>query len=684
MRYPIRSVMTAVAVSALGTCVCAAVEGAGSSFAALEPLPLGSIVAHGWLKDQMLRNKAGMGGHLDELEPQMFGTPWTTRETFKVWSDWGVGPGWGAEISGNYWAGLIGLAFTLDDADLKKKAEAWVAAVLKNAEPDGYLGAYTAKDNRHDDYCAGAGMCGYRALLDYAEATGRKDVFEAVHRTLLWFCENWAGDRKTRYAGPGICSVMLHCHNLTGDRRLLDFARDYLRFLGKKDLFLSTPRAFASDDFEYNANHAVAYVNRMAQPALFYLSTGETSFRDASVRAVEKLRAKAWHATGAVAGNDEYLSRPCTVGESEYCAFAGAIDSFMRILWATGDTRYGDYAEETFFNAAQGARKNDEKAIQYFSSPNMIFATEHSSHTHMKNNLFGPVPFVSCCAARSVQILPGFVRMLAMTDRKGALVLTGYAPCVIRYRGCELTCDTLYPFTGEITYTVKAGKPTRFAILPKKPVWCEKMAVSVNGEAGVSTDREWKDGDTLSVSLAMPARVARFDDRSAVQPLVVRKGPLVFSLPIREKWENLGDGVTFDNNGHAFTKLPKGWAWWRVNPILDDKPTPNYEFQGYRRELMTWNVALDEKRVAIEEETNPKAGYVWEEPPVKLRLTGWKAPFAFPPYPNKATEYYSPMQTVTRPVPVTLVPFGCTALRITYFPRCDSTNLRKDLSFELP
>lgn len=65
-------------------------------------------------------------------------------------------------------------------------------------------------------------------------------------------------------------------------------------------------------------------------------------------------------------------------------------------------------------------------------------------------------------------------------------------------------------------------------------------------------------------------------------------------------------------------------------------------------------------------------------------MTGYKAPFAFPPYPIKTTEFYKPLQTVTRPIPVKLVPFGCAALRITYLPRCDSSRLRPDLSFEIP
>ena len=37
------------------------------SYNQLTRLPLGNVTAQGWLKAQLERNKAGMGGHLDEL-----------------------------------------------------------------------------------------------------------------------------------------------------------------------------------------------------------------------------------------------------------------------------------------------------------------------------------------------------------------------------------------------------------------------------------------------------------------------------------------------------------------------------------------------------------------------------------------------------------------------------------------
>jgi len=107
------------------------------SFNHLSRLPLGAVTAEGWLKTQLERNKAGMGGHLDELEPEMIARPYVDRQHKSP-----VSPGWSGEISGTYWTGLIQLAFTLNDAELKAKARKWVYSTLALQEEDGYLGSY--------------------------------------------------------------------------------------------------------------------------------------------------------------------------------------------------------------------------------------------------------------------------------------------------------------------------------------------------------------------------------------------------------------------------------------------------------------------------------------------------------------------------------------------------------------
>jgi len=163
----------------------------------LRLLPPGSTTAKGWIKEQLLRNKEGMGGHLDELEPDMIATPYFDNRSSDVFHK-EIRAGWGGEISGNYWYGLIQLAFALDDEGLKAKAARWVDGVLSNQRENGYLGTYTDNDDMMDDYNAWGTGSGLHALQAYYEATCKSEVLTAIYRCLLWFCENWAGDRKTR------------------------------------------------------------------------------------------------------------------------------------------------------------------------------------------------------------------------------------------------------------------------------------------------------------------------------------------------------------------------------------------------------------------------------------------------------------------------------------------------------
>jgi len=156
---------------------------------------LGAIKAEGFLKDQLVKGKAGMAGHLYELEPEMLASPYVKDVYIKNWSKVEQ-VGWQAEISGNYWAGYIQHAYVLNDAEMIARATKWVDDVLKTQLDNGYLGTYRhEEDDIYDDYNA-ANAFGYRALIAFYEATGREDVLDALHRTLLWFCDNWAGDKK--------------------------------------------------------------------------------------------------------------------------------------------------------------------------------------------------------------------------------------------------------------------------------------------------------------------------------------------------------------------------------------------------------------------------------------------------------------------------------------------------------
>ena len=65
--------------------------------------------------------------------------------------------------------------------------------------------------------------------------------------------------------------------------------------------------------------------------------------------------------------------------------------------------------------------------------------------------------------------------------------------------------------------------------------------------------------------------------------------------------------------------------------------------------------------------------YPWEHSPIKLNLRGWRAPYSYAPYPQKTLEPYveNGYAYISEEMPLTLIPYGCTPLRISCFPRAD-------------
>ena len=101
-------------------------------------LPLGSIRAEGWLKEQLMRARDGMTGHMDSIYTSVMGPD-------NAWLG-GEGDAW---ERGPYWIdGLLPLAYILDDKDLKAKVQPWIEHTLASLQPDGYFGPGTDRPDK--------------------------------------------------------------------------------------------------------------------------------------------------------------------------------------------------------------------------------------------------------------------------------------------------------------------------------------------------------------------------------------------------------------------------------------------------------------------------------------------------------------------------------------------------------
>ena len=642
----------------------------------LSRFPLGAIQAEGFLKDQLLLGKDGMAGHLPELEPGMIADPFINKSYVPAWGD-GDQSGWGAEISGNYWTGYIQHAFVLNDAEMIATATDWVDTMMKKQRPDGYLGTYYEEDaSIYEDYNAWGTACAMRGLIAFYEATGRADVLDAVYRCMLWFCENWAGEKKTSYSGPFIIEPMVFCYYYTGDERLIRFCEEYQEYLIHHDLFKNSWKAYLYEDLHYLSNHtsALGAIGRL--PALLYSATGKKEYLQATERLIRNLRQKGVQPTGGPVSYAEYLGPKGALGESEYCSFAFHNAMYAYMAYITGRAEYGDYMEEMFYNAAQGARKKDEKAIAYLSAPNQAYATNRSSTAgaELDMQVYAPCYPVSCCPVNAVALVPEFIRGLFLQDDVGSIYAPAYGPCKVKGEHFTLEEKTHYPFRHEIRFELNADR--EMSVFLKVSQWATGYRISVNGEEYTAEKNAdgyaevcCRAGQTvIALHFDAEVEVLHVDDSdgSAKYPLCIKYGALVYSYHIPERWEAYP--------GRPMTALPEGWSWFNVLPEYEPpKAADPHDAIGMRREAISWNIALDEQLrpedIAVEE--LPESGYVWSHPMIRLHTKCYKAPFLYPPYPKQTTEFMGARQYVTGELPLTLVPYGCTNLRITFFPRAD-------------
>ncbi len=173
-------------------------------------LPLGAIHPRGWLRDQLEIQANGLSGHLDE-----------------TWADVGPNSGW-LGGTGESWErgpyfldGLLPLAYALDDARLKAKAQKYIEWTLNNQSSNGMIGPRS-----NDDWWPRIVML--KALTQYQEVTGDSRVVPFMERYFAYQLaelpkrplRDWG---KFRWQDEALSVIWLY--NLNGDARLLDLLK---------------------------------------------------------------------------------------------------------------------------------------------------------------------------------------------------------------------------------------------------------------------------------------------------------------------------------------------------------------------------------------------------------------------------------------------------------------------------
>ena len=604
-------------------------------------LPLGAIRARGWLLTQLQLQRDGLTGRAHDLLPAVKQSAWRDGQG----EDWEKGP--------YYLKGLVPLAYTLDDEELKAKVVSWVEPILASQRADGFFGP-----TQNDDWWPR--MVATYLLRDYAEATGDERVEPFLTRYYRHMNDNvfkrklqvWA----TARAGDEIDTIFW-LYNRTGDEFLLTLA-DGLKeqMIGWTDIF--TDNTFGERG--WMEQHNVNVPQALKMPPVYYQRSKNSRDRDAFKIGVANLDRDHGSSFGINNGAEKLSGRSPGAGV-ETCSIVEKLLSSHTALRILGQASIGDNIEVLAFNALPAALSSDIHQHVYYTTANNVKAPLGKlgfDDDHGDDMTPAPRAGFPCCCYNLHMGWPKIAQHAWAATADGGLALMINAPSqvtasVANGRRASIECQTNYPWEETLALTVNVDAPATFPLQLRVPNWCENAQIKVNGVAQpkpragafATLKREWRSGDRVEMTLPMPIRVTRGAQNSAS----VTRGPLLFSLALDENWTPFGEGKR------------EGAPGFESYQVDTDSP---------------WNFALElnqtdaARSFAVKRSAMPANPFATGRAPVSLQVLGRRVP-NWTMRPTGVAAFDSPQSPVAATgaaQQMTLVPFGSQMLRVTDFP----------------
>ncbi|MDR1828038.1 MAG: glycoside hydrolase family 127 protein [Methylobacteriaceae bacterium] len=601
------------------------------------------LSAAGWLERQLKIQAAGLSGNLDKVWPDVRDSKWVGGDR----EGWERVP---------YWLdGFIPLAWLLDDKDMQARAARYIDAVIAGQQPDGWLCPCSAAERPHYDMWAFFLLC--KVLVVYYDCTGDERIEPVIYRGMRQLNRHIERHTLFKWAATRWYECLIPLFWLY-ERRPEPWMEDLALKLHAQGVNFEAVFTWWRFQKPYERGrwsqmtHVVNLAMCLKSKALISRLTGEDPNAFAS-KAFALLMRDHGMAVGHFTG-DECLAGTSPLQGAELCSVVEAMYSYEWLFMLTGGSQWAERLESLAYNALPATLSPDMWTHQYDQMTNQIECSAISDDLSPfltncgESHLFGLEPEYGCCTANFNQGWPKFALSTFMRAPDG-VAMCALAPSRLRtvHEDAVLEVENItdYPFRDDYTVRVRTDRPVVFTLHLRIPSTA-KSAV-VNGETVAPPEdgflrlrRCWSGEQSIAVSLI-------FEPELTPRPqglYCVRRGPLVFALPVGERWER-----------REYTKSGV------------ERKFPYCDYQVYP--TTKWNYGLVGNNFRLERAPVGDKPFQPAAPPVSLVADVAEVEW---PYENGCcARAPSSTAAVSSPGPRRLIPYGCTNLRLTEMPLID-------------
>ncbi|HEY8590337.1 MAG TPA: beta-L-arabinofuranosidase domain-containing protein [Naasia sp.] len=461
-------------------------------------------------------------------------------------------------------------------AELASALDEVVGLLLRAQGSDGYLNSWFQVEEPErklqdltrgcEMYCAGHFI---EAAVALNRATGDRRLLDGAiaFANLLDAEFGPQGGREGIDGHEEIELALVELARQTGETRYLELARTFVdrRGHGLVGPGVFGPRYYQDHEPVREAStltgHAVRAMYLNTAAADLVLETGDAGLLSALERQWEAMVSSKMYLTGGLGSRerDEAIGEPFELppdrAYAETCAAAGLLFWNWKMLQATGDSKYADLLERSFYNAFLAGVSLDGR--QYFyANPLEVRADYESPHESEWSGetawYISPAPEqatayrrpwfrCACCPPNVMRVLSSIEQYVATTSDTG-IQLHQFTPAIIEAdiagSPVKLTVSTEYPWHGTVTATVTETTGDAWELSLRVPGWAEGATVEVDGEAKrvgpgyARVRRVWTAGDTVVLRLPLTPRLTAADPRVSASygSVAIERGPLVYCV----------------------------------------------------------------------------------------------------------------------------------------------------------